>query len=51
MCAKRLGITTLAAKRAIQRLEAKLGLAFVSIEPYALYTRSTTISIASALSR
>ena len=37
MCAKRLGISTLAAKAAVQRLETKLGLAFVSIEPYALY--------------
>ncbi len=37
MCAKRLGISTQAAKRAIQRLEVKLGLTFATIEPYALY--------------
>lgn len=37
MCAKRLGISTPAAKRAIQRLEVKLGLAFAVLEPYALY--------------
>jgi hypothetical protein len=37
MCAKRLGISTQTAKRAIQRLEAKLGLTFAMIEPYALY--------------
>ena len=37
MCAKRLGISTLAVKKAIQRLEARLGLVFVSIQPYALY--------------
>jgi hypothetical protein len=37
MCAKRLGISTLAVKKAIQRLEAKLGLVFISIQPYALY--------------
>lgn len=37
MCAKRLGISTHAAKKAIQRLEAKLGLTFAMLEPYALY--------------
>jgi hypothetical protein len=37
MCAKRLGISKLTVKRAIQGLEVKLGQAFVSIEPYALY--------------
>jgi hypothetical protein len=37
MCAKRLGISTMAAKKAIQRIEARLGISFVSLEPYALY--------------
>ena len=37
MCAKRLGISTQAAKKAVQRLEVKLGLAFAALEPYALY--------------
>jgi hypothetical protein len=37
MCAKRLGISALAAKKAIQRLEIRLGLAFASVQPYALY--------------
>lgn len=37
MCAKRLGISTLAATKAIQRIEARLGVAFVTLEPYALY--------------
>ena len=37
MCAKRLGISTLAAKKAIQRIETRLGRTFVSLEPYALY--------------
>jgi hypothetical protein len=37
MCAKRLRISPLTAKKAIQGIEAKLGLAFVSLEPYALY--------------
>jgi len=37
MCAKRLGISTLAAKKAIQRIETKLGRTFVSLQPYALY--------------
>jgi hypothetical protein len=37
MCAKRLGISTLAAKKAIQRLETRLGVIFVSLQPYALY--------------
>lgn len=37
MCAKRLGISTLVAKKAILRLETKLGASFVTLEPYALY--------------
>ena len=37
MCAKRLGISTLAVKYALQRLEVRLGTVFVSLEPYALY--------------
>jgi hypothetical protein len=37
MCAKRLRVSDAAVRKAIQRLEIKLGLAFVSLEPYALY--------------
>lgn len=37
MCAKRLGISIQASKKAIQHLEVKLGMAFAVLEPYALY--------------